>query len=134
VYDVLADGWLFTGWVVGASHIRAVDSRWPATGTSIHHAFGVWPLVIRDTTAVEASEPSKRMVLLANGRPFGKARVDIQLAADGDGTRVTMGETLVSGPGRAVPKAVLDRVINARNRESLARLAALAEQPTAPDD
>jgi uncharacterized protein YndB with AHSA1/START domain len=134
VYDVLADGWLFTGWVVGTSHIRAVDPRWPAAGSRIHHAFGAWPLVIRDTTLVEASEPAQHLVLLANGRPFGQARVDIRLAPDGDGTQVTMGETLVSGPGRALPKPVLDRLINARNQESLARLAALAEQPTAPDD
>ena len=29
VWAVLADGWSYAGWVVGASHIRDVDTGWP---------------------------------------------------------------------------------------------------------
>jgi uncharacterized protein YndB with AHSA1/START domain len=32
VWAVLSDGWLYAGWVVGASRIREVDPRWPAVG------------------------------------------------------------------------------------------------------
>ncbi len=130
VFDVLADGWLYTGWVVGASHVRAVSATWPRTGSLIHHSFGVWPLVLKDETRIEASEPARRLVLLAKGRPLGSARVDLRLEPDGPGTMVTMTEEIVSGPGRAVPSAVADLLINARNVEALARLAALAEKPT----
>ena len=132
VFKVLADGWMYTGWVVGASHIRAVEPSWPRAGSRIHHSFGVWPLVIKDETSVEASEPSSHLVLLANGRPLGQARVDIRLEPDRDGTRVTMAETVLKGPGQMLPKPVLDWFIKARNRESLARLAMLAEQPPEP--
>lgn len=132
VFEVLADGWRYTGWVVGASHVRAVGATWPAVGARIHHSFGVWPLVLQDETTIEVSEPPSRLVLLAKGRPLGEARVDLRLDPEGDGTRVTMTESVVKGPGQAVPQVVLGRLIDARNREALARLAALAERPAEP--
>ena len=132
VFEVLADGWLYAGWVVGASHVRAVHPTWPSVGARIHHSFGVWPLVLRDETSVEVSEAPSHLVLLANGRPLGQARVDLRLEPEGGGTKVSMTESVVKGPGQAIPKAVMDRIIDARNREALARLAALAEQPGQP--
>ncbi len=41
LFAVLSDGWTYSGWVVGTSHIRAVDAAWPAVGARIHHASGV---------------------------------------------------------------------------------------------
>ena len=32
VWDVLADGWLYPLWVVGASRMREVDDHWPQEG------------------------------------------------------------------------------------------------------
>jgi hypothetical protein len=92
----------------------------------------VWPLVLRDDTTVEVCEPASRLVLLANGRPLGRARVELRLERQPSGTRVTMEETVVDGPGQVVPKPVMDRLLVPRNRESLARLAALSELPTSP--
>ena len=89
VFEVLADGWQYTAWVVGASHVRAVEQSWPSVGARIHHSFGVWPLVLRDDTTVEVCEPSSRLVLLANGRPLGRARVELRLEEEPSGTRVT---------------------------------------------
>ena len=40
VWEVLANGWTYSGWVVGNSRIRAVDSNWPAPGTRILHSIG----------------------------------------------------------------------------------------------
>lgn len=37
VFAILADGWLYASWVVGAAHIRAVDEGWPDVGSRIHH-------------------------------------------------------------------------------------------------
>lgn len=50
VFAVLADGWAYAGWVVGASHVRAVEAGWPARGSKLHHASGAWPLVMEDET------------------------------------------------------------------------------------
>ena len=52
VFDVLADGWLYASWVVGASRIRAVDDDWPARGSCLYHSVGVWPALISDSTEV----------------------------------------------------------------------------------
>ena len=48
VWEVLAEGWTYTHWVVGNSRMRAVDPNWPEPGSSIRHSIGIWPLVIND--------------------------------------------------------------------------------------
>ena len=63
VWAVLANGWLYTNWVVGTSRIRDVDATWPATGTSLHHSFGIWPMVINDRADVKESVSGQRLVL-----------------------------------------------------------------------
>ena len=54
IWDMLADGWTYSQWVVGNSRTRAVDSHWPQPGSAIRHSIGVWPLVIDDQTTVAA--------------------------------------------------------------------------------
>jgi hypothetical protein len=98
VFAVLHDGWTYPLWVVGASRIRDVDAGWPAPGTTLHHSFGVWPLLIDDTTEVLGIEPGQRLVLEARGWPVGKARVEITVDADTDGSLVTIAEDVIDGP------------------------------------
>lgn len=129
VWEVLADGWVYTTWVVGASRVRAVDGTWPAEGASIHHSFGVWPAVVDDETRVVLSRPPSRLVLRARGRPLGEAVVDIRLEQAGDHRcTVSIAEDAVSGPGSLVPRAVRQLAITRRNTESLTRLRYLAER------
>ncbi len=127
VWDVLADGWFYSGWVVGASHIRRVEPGWPQVGTQLHHSVGSWPVMVSDTTKVLESKPGERLVLQARGWPLGEARVELDLAADGDGCRVTMTETPTHGPGQWLHNPLQDKALDARNRESLARLADMVE-------
>jgi hypothetical protein len=134
VFAVLADGWLYSNWVVGTSHMRAVEADWPAVGSRLHHAAGVWPAVARDESVVEEVEQDRRLVLNAKGRPFGEARVVIELQASGDTTLVTMTETPIAGPGKWIHNAATEALLVRRNVEALARLAALAERRTHPDD
>ncbi|MFK0247164.1 SRPBCC family protein [Amycolatopsis azurea] len=127
VFTVLADGWLYSGWVVGSSHIRDVDENWPAAGSRIHHSVGPWPLHIQDVTVVKAVEPGSFLSLEARGWPLGAAEVGISLAPHGAGkTRVTMSERVVRGPGKVLPDAVQALLAKPRNEEALARLADLA--------
>jgi Polyketide cyclase / dehydrase and lipid transport len=130
VFAVLHDGWIYPVWVVGASRMRDVDEGWPAPGTKLHHSFGVWPLVIDDTTEVMEFQPGKRLVLEARGWPVGKARVDITVEPDGDGSLVSIAEDVTDGPAKLVPEPVRVVGIDARNRETLRRLAYLAESRT----
>lgn len=127
VFDVLNDGWTYALWVVGASRMRDVDQGWPATGTKLHHSFGVWPLLINDSTEVLEIEPGKRLVLEARGWPIGEAEVEITVEPDGDGALISIAEDASSGLARLVPEQIRQPVIDFRNQETLRRLAYVVE-------
>ena len=128
VWDVLADGWTYSQWVVGNSRMRAVDPDWPAPGSRIMHSIGVWPAVINDETIAEKSVPLEELVLHAKGRPFGGARVILRLSDIPDGCRVEMEEFPVSGLAAIMPHRLSDIAAWPRNQESLWRLGAVAER------
>jgi hypothetical protein len=127
VFDVLRNGWLFPSWVVGASRIRGVDPTWPAVEAKLHHSFGVWPLVIDDTTSLLEWDPPRHVKFQARGWPIGEAEVTLDVKPRGDGCVVRMHEDAAKGPGRLVPKPLRDIGLLIRNREALQRLAWLAE-------
>ncbi|WP_423923305.1 SRPBCC family protein [Frigoribacterium sp. 2-23] len=127
VFAVLADGWLFPSWVVGASRIRDVDLTWPSVGATIAHSFGSWPLVIDDTTTLLEWQPDERAVFQARGWPLGEARITLEVQNRLGGCLVRMTEEAVSGPGSVLPSALLDLPLRFRNDEALQRLAWLAE-------
>jgi uncharacterized protein YndB with AHSA1/START domain len=128
VWDVLADGWSYAGWVVGNSRIRAVSTNWPAPGTRILHSIGVWPAVINDETVVESCDTGRELVLLANVRPAGKAKITLQLSdLPGGGCQVAMSEVAVSRPLRWLPDQLQLAGVAPRNRECTWRLAMIAE-------
>ncbi|MCQ6271241.1 SRPBCC family protein [Pseudarthrobacter sp. R1] len=126
VWRVIADGWLYSGWVVGASRIRAVDDTWPQAGARLHHSVGAWPLLINDSTRVTAVEPGKSLELVARGWPMGEARIVITLQDQGSQCLVTIAEDAIRGPGKKVPKVMRDPMITVRNRETLKRLELMA--------
>ena len=130
VWEVLADGWLYPLFVVGASRMRDVDESWPAVGAKLHHSVGTWPLLIDDTTEVVEIEEGKRLLLLARGWPAGQAHVDISLQPDGDTTVVTIVEDATAGPGLLMPKPLRDVQLHWRNVETLRRLAFVVEGRT----
>ncbi|MFZ4896536.1 SRPBCC family protein [Plantibacter sp. Mn2098] len=126
VFAVLADGWLFPGWVVGASRMREVDDAWPAEGTRLHHSFGVWPVLLDDVTTSLEWDPPTRMVIQPHGWPLGEARVSLRVQPRGTGCVVRITEEPVKGPGTWVPKFLLDIPLWIRNTETLHRLEYLA--------
>lgn len=128
VWAVLADGWSYPVWVVGASRVREVDTGWPAVGTRIHHAFGPWPLVVQDDTRVTHAEPPSDLVMTARGWPVGEARVHLHLEPRGEGScEVSITEGSTKGPGTVIPPPLRHLVLGPRKRETLYRLALLAE-------
>lgn len=129
VWQVLTDGWTYANWVVGASRVRDVEPQWPEVGSRIHHAVGPWPVVLQDSTIVERSEPERALVLKARGWPVGEARVSLRIEPITDEScRLEILEDAVAGPARwAIPRALRQLAIAPRNRESLYRLALIAE-------
>ncbi|HXH33560.1 MAG TPA: SRPBCC family protein [Plantibacter sp.] len=127
VFAVLADGWLFPSWVVGASRMRDVDDRWPHVGAQLHHSFGVWPALIDDATTSLRWDPPRSFVIQPKGWPIGEARVAIDVEPRAGGCEVHIREQAVKGPGTLVPVWLLDLGLHIRNIETLRRLAYLAE-------
>ncbi|MCZ4076509.1 SRPBCC family protein [Rhodococcus sp. H36-A4] len=130
VWSVLADGWKYAMWVVGASRIRAVDSEWPAPGSAIHHSVGVWPVVLDDTTTVLDSQPGRELQLRARALPFGTGHITLRLHPQAYGCRIQMIEHAVSKPFSMLPDSLQHAAVHPRNSEALHRLALLAEQAT----
>lgn len=127
VFDVLADGWIYAMWVVGAARIRDVDPEWPAPGSRIHHSVGAWPLMLSDTSSVEALDRPRMLDLTVRAWPAGKGKVRITCEPVPDGVRVSMEEDVVAGPFRLVLRPVRSIALRLRNAETLRRLAYLAE-------
>lgn len=128
VWAVLADGWMYAAWVVGAARIRAVDADWPGLHSKIHHSAGAWPVLVHDESEVLSVDPPNVLVLQARGWPAGEARVEIRLAATGDGgCSLRLREDVTHGVGVLVPKSLRKVAMAPRNVESLRRLAYLAE-------
>jgi hypothetical protein len=132
VWAVFADGWHYTNWVVGASHMRAVDARWPEVGSKLHHSAGMWPILLKDETEVVAVEPRRRIELIARGRPLGQARIVLTIEDDPAGCLVTIDEKPIKGPGSWLDNPAAEAVLRRRNEESMARLVALCERRTEP--
>jgi uncharacterized protein YndB with AHSA1/START domain len=131
VWAVLADGTRYADWVVGAKRIRAVDEAWPAPGSRFHHAVGVGPVDIRDSSVSDAVEPGRMLSLRVRAFPAGAARVRIVLReTDDGGTDIVMEEHPIEGIARRLDSPLLRGALSIRNRESLRRLGRLAERAT----
>ncbi len=131
VWAVLADGFRYASWVVGAARVRAVDDGWPAVGTRIHHSVGTWPVMLDDITTVLSCVPGRELVMQARGWPAGEARVELELlpGEQAGGCRIVMREDATHGPGKLIPGPLRQLAITPRNVETLKRLAYLAERP-----
>lgn len=128
VWEILADGWLYPLWVVGASRMREVDESWPEVGSRLHHSVGSWPLLIDDTTEVLGIQPGVSLTLRARTWPAGSADVHVRVTPNGAQSEVTIEEDVAAGPARIVPKPVRDAGLAWRNSETLRRLAYIAER------
>lgn len=128
VYGVVSDAWLIPVWLVGAAHIRDVDSEWPSVGAKLHHSIGAWPVLITDTTEIVEIDPPRLLAFHARMWPAGEAIVEMRFDPDDSGCTVTMAERPARGPGLWADNPLLRLWLRRRNIESLARLSAVAEK------
>ncbi|HEY6760410.1 MAG TPA: SRPBCC family protein [Baekduia sp.] len=131
VFAVLSDPETYAYWVVGSDSIRDADDSWPAVGAKLHHRLGTGPFKLNDNTEVLEVTPPVHLVLQARARPFGTARVALDLVDRGGTTEVTMEE----GPGDAFSRLlfnpVADVLLRRRNDVALRRLDELARKRAA---
>ena len=132
VWDVLSDPESYGEWVVGSRDIRDADPGWPEPGSAFYHSLGVGPFTIRDNTLSLGAQPPRRLLLQANSRPLGAARVEILLEPDGSGTRVTMVEDPAGRVAWLRFSPLVHALVRLRNAEALRRLKRLAEGAASP--
>jgi hypothetical protein len=125
---VLADPEKYGEWVVGAKEIRGSEGHWPEKGARFHHTVGIWPLHLRDQTSVLESDGPKSLVLQAKVRPFGSARIDLELSPSARGTQVAMTEEPSAPLIARIARRLFDPVIYVRNSEALRRLEDLVRK------
>jgi uncharacterized protein YndB with AHSA1/START domain len=126
VWDSLADPGGYGYWVVGSRAIRDADPAWPAPGSKFHHTVGFGPFEVHDhTEALEASRP-RLLRLRAKARPFGTARVTLEMTPRDGGTVVRMTENPDGLTSILTVNPVVQLLTVGRNAESLMRLEELA--------
>lgn len=133
VFAVLDDADAYPRWVVGARRVRRVDPDWPREGSEFHHALGLPGAELHDSTEVVERTSPHRIVLEVRFGPSGSARVALTVAADDDGSIVTMEETPHSGPVTWLPWFITEPVLHGRNAWSLQRLRHEVERRSRPD-
>jgi carbon monoxide dehydrogenase subunit G len=128
VWEVLADGSSYAEWVVGTQEIRSVDDGWPRLGSAIHYTVGIGPLTLKGKTTVRHVEPCRALGLEADARPFGTARVMIELFEWGTDTVVVIDEHPLRGPGYHLHNTFSDALLMLRARPMVHNLARLVER------
>lgn len=129
VFAFFADGCTYADWVVGAKEVRRVEGEWPAVGSSFHHSVGAGPVHLKDRTEVLELDEPKRLLLDARAYPLGRAKVELVIEPEGDGTKVVMRERLANVPG--IVNWAIDPLIHLRNIESLRRLRTAIQERAA---
>ena len=127
VFDVLADPRSYVYWVIGSREIRGSDPNWPQPGSRFAHTINLGPLRVQDHTEVEELEPDRRLQLKARARPFGTARIAIELDPVADGTSVTIREHAADPFSAFLFQPLTHLAVQRRNARALDRLAELAE-------
>lgn len=127
VFGVLSDPRSYAYWVVGSEEIRDADVTWPAPGSRFHHTIKIGPMRLKDHSEVEEVRPGRFLQLRVKGRPFGTARVKLELEPADGGTRVTMIEDPADTASALMFNPLTHLLVRGRNERSLDRLAELAE-------
>src|SRR4051794_2126285 len=128
VFEVLSDPRSYAYWVIGSREVRDMDPDWPRPGSRFAHTVNVGPLRVQDYTSVEEVERDRRLRLRAKARPFGTARIDLELEpADGGATTVTIVEQAADALTAFIFQPLTHLAVWRRNARSLDRLAGLAE-------
>jgi uncharacterized protein YndB with AHSA1/START domain len=128
IFEVLSDPETYAYWVVGSKKIRSSDPEFPAPGSRFHHEVGVGPFTIRDHSEVEEADPPNYLQMRVKARPLGTGRVKMRIDPVGENSsRVTMVEDPADPLTAIVFSPLTHLLMRGRNKEALARLAALAE-------
>lgn len=127
VWDVLADPFAYSEWVLGTKNIEAGDPAWPAAGSTFRYVAGIGPFRFASITVVRDVERPLRLEMEADARILA-ARVALSIRPWGDGSLVVLEEHWIRGPRLLLGNPLIDLVLNIRNRMMVRNLAEAVER------
>jgi uncharacterized protein YndB with AHSA1/START domain len=127
VWRVLADPAAYAEWAFGTKHVARADVDWPREGTQLEYELGIDPIAVGDRTTVIEARPPRVLVLRAESKRLGAAKIRMEFEGNGGTTRVVMDEAPIAGLMEAVHTRVSDADLTQRNRIALERLKRLVE-------
>lgn len=128
VFNVLADGGNYAGWVVGAKAIPDVDDSFPAVGSSFRTRVRNGFRGIDGITEVLAVDPPRSLRLRATVGHVAEAEITFELEPIDTGTLVTMHEEPVGDRPMSVIGRHTGPLLRVRNAETLWRLKSVVEE------
>ncbi|MFB7395204.1 SRPBCC family protein [Streptomyces sp. NPDC056191] len=113
---------------MGTSDSLPLDDAWPAPGSRLRYTIrlGLW--AAEGVTTVRHQETGRELELEASLKPFGTARIFLQLRPWGEETLVVCDEHPLRGLGGTLHNSLSEAVLQLRHRSMLARLATLVER------
>lgn len=128
VFEVLADGWNYTAWVVGAKAITHVDAAFPLVGSRFGNRVRNGFRGIDGVTEVVASDRPRTLRLRASVGQVADADISFALRPIAGGTLVTMHEVPVGDRPFSVIGRWTSPLLRVRNAETLWRLKSVVEE------
>lgn len=129
VWAVLSDATTYGDWVVGTSRTEPLDAAFPAPHSRLRYQVLRRPLAVRGETEILELDRPRTVLMEAKAPPLGTIHIRISTTATTNGdTHVALEEHPRTGLVRWAHNPVLDLLVAARNKETLRRLARLAEQ------
>jgi uncharacterized protein YndB with AHSA1/START domain len=127
VWRALADGYSYSGWVVGTRKIREVETGFPAVGKRLHYTVGYGPMRHEGHTEVISSRPGECLELEVHAWPGLAVKIVLTVTALGDdSSEVSITEFPDGGVGRLLRNPLTDMFLKVRNVETLRRLERIA--------
>lgn len=125
VWRVLANGWLFPSWAIGATQVCKVDGDWPSADSRLQHAIGRGLFALRSETRVLASRPARMLKVLTEGWPSGGSELTVTVIPAETGTSLRL-EELVVAPTNGLAPIVNTMLLQWRTTQALRGLDLLA--------
>ena len=126
-WEVLADPYSYSDWVLGTKEIGSADPDWPAVGSAFGYVAGLGPFRFASRTVVREVDRARRLDMEADARIL-TARVAISVREWGEGCLVVLEEHWIRGPQLLPGNPIIDLALSIRNRMMVRNLAALVER------
>jgi uncharacterized protein YndB with AHSA1/START domain len=130
VWDVLADPYSYSDWVVGTRDISSADLSWPAVSSVLRYQAGIGPLRFEGHSIVRDVNPPCHLELEADAGLMA-ARVSMSVKPWGDGALAIVEEHWIRGPSVLLDNPLIDLALNIRNRWMVRNLASVVERRNA---